>query len=398
VLLRGVKVVEFASYIAAPAAACMLGDWGADVIKVERPGGDAMRHAFADLKTELKGNPTFDLDNRGKRAIVLDIGKPEGREALARLAADADVFITNVRPAALRRAGLDEASLRRTNPRLVYAIVTGYGLEGPEAHRPGFDVTAFWARAGVAHMTAPKGADPFMLRSGFGDHITALATVSAILAALFERERTGHGRLVQTSLLATGVYTVGSDLAVQLKFGRLASNRPRSQPLNPIATFFKSADGRWFVHNPRRGDGDWIKFCEIAGRPELAHDERFATGKARRANSLELVPILDAAFAELAFDEIAQRMDAADMVWAPVQSPAEVAADPQVRASGALIEVEDGEGGTFPSPAAPMRFPGADVAVRPPSPTLGEHTRQVLAELGYAADEIEAMYDAGAAA
>jgi len=398
VLLRGVKVVEFASYIAAPAAACMLGDWGADVIKVERPGGDAMRHAFADLKTELKGNPTFDLDNRGKRAIVLDIGKPEGREALARLAADADVFITNVRPAALRRAGLDEASLRKTNPRLVYAIVTGYGLEGPEAHRPGFDVTAFWARAGVAHMTAPKGADPFMLRSGFGDHITALATVSAILAALFERERTGHGRLVQTSLLATGVYTVGSDLAVQLKFGRLASNRPRSQPLNPIATFFKSADGRWFVHNPRRGDGDWIKFCEIAGRPELAHDERFATGKARRANSLELVPILDAAFAELAFDEIAQRMDAADMVWAPVQSPAEVAADPQVKASGALIEVEDGEGGTFPSPAAPMRFPGADVAVRPPSPTLGEHTRQVLAELGYAADEIEAMYDAGAAA
>ncbi|WP_297696180.1 CaiB/BaiF CoA-transferase family protein [Phenylobacterium sp.] len=397
-LLRGVKVVEFASYIAAPAAACMLGDWGADVIKVERPGGDAMRHAFADLKTELKGNPTFDLDNRGKRAIVLDIGKPEGREALARLAADADVFITNVRPAALRRAGLDEASLRRTNPRLVYAIVTGYGLEGPEAHRPGFDVTAFWARAGVAHMTAPKGADPFMLRSGFGDHITALATVSAILAALFERERTGHGRLVQTSLLATGVYTVGSDLAVQLKFGRLASNRPRSQPLNPIATFFKSADGRWFVHNPRRGDGDWIKFCEIAGRPELAHDERFATGKARRANSLELVPILDAAFAELAFDEIAQRMDAADMVWAPVQSPAEVAADPQVKASGALIEVEDGEGGTFPSPAAPMRFPGADVAVRPPSPTLGEHTRQVLAELGYAADEIEAMYEAGAAA
>ena len=397
-LLRGVKVVEFASYIAAPAAACMLGDWGADVVKVERPGGDAMRHAFSDLKNELQGNPTFDLDNRGKRGIVLDTSKPEGREALARLAADADVFITNVRPAALRRAGLDEATLRAANPRLVYAVVTGYGLEGPEAHRPGFDVTAFWARAGVAHMTAPKGADPFMLRSGFGDHITSLATVSAIMAALFERERTGKGRLVATSLLATGVYTVGSDLAVQLKFGRLASNRPRSQPLNPIATFFKSSDGRWFVHNPRRGEGDWIKFCEIAGRPDLIHDERFATGKARRANSLELVPILDEAFGALAFDEIARRMDEADLVWAPVQSPAEVAADPQVAASGALIQVEDGEGGTFPSPAAPMRFPGADVAVRPPSPKLGEHTRQVLAELGYAADAIEAMYEAGAAA
>jgi crotonobetainyl-CoA:carnitine CoA-transferase CaiB-like acyl-CoA transferase len=398
VLLRGVKVVEFASYIAAPAAACILGDWGADVIKVERPGGDSMRHVFADVKSELNGNPTFDLDNRGKRGVVLDVGKPEGRDALAKLAADADVFITNVRPAALKRAGLDEETLRAANPRLVYAVVTGYGLSGPDAHKPGFDVTAFWARAGVANMTAPKGADPFMLRSGFGDHITALATVSAIMAGLFDRERTGQGRLVQTSLLATGVYTVGSDLAVQLKFGRLASNRPRSQPINPLATFYKSGDGRWFVHNPRGGTVDWPKFCEVAGRPELVEDERFATGRGRRENSPLLVAEFDKAFAELPFEEIARRLDAADLVWSPVQTPADVAADPQVAAAGALVQVEDGEGGTFSSPAAPMRFPGADVAVRPPSPKLGEHTRQVLAELGYGAAEIDAMFEAGAAA
>jgi crotonobetainyl-CoA:carnitine CoA-transferase CaiB-like acyl-CoA transferase len=398
VLLRGVKVVEFASYIAAPAAACMLGDWGADVIKVERPGGDSMRHVFADVKSELKGNPTFDLDNRGKRGVVLDVGKPEGREALAKLAADADVFITNVRPAALKRAGLDEQTLRAANPRLVYAVVTGYGLSGPDAHKPGFDVTAFWARAGVANMTAPKGTDPFMLRSGFGDHITALATVSAIMAGLYDRERTGKGRLVQTSLLATGVYTVGSDLAVQLKFGKLMSNRPRSHPLNPIATFFKSADGRWFVHNPRGGNADWPKFCEIAGRLDLLEDERFATSRGRRENSPLLVAELDKAFAELAFEEIAHRLDAADMVWSPVQTPADVAADPQVAASGAIVQVEDGEGGTFPSPATPVRFPGSDVAVRPASPTLGEHTRQVLAELGYGAEAIEAMFADGAAA
>lgn len=140
-LLQGLKVVEFASYIAAPGAACMLGDWGADVIKVERPGGDAMRHVFADLKNEMAGNPTFDLDNRGKRAVVLDVGKPEGREALARLAATADVFITNVRPAALKRAGLDEETLRAANPRLVYTLVTGYGLEGPYAHKPALYTT-----------------------------------------------------------------------------------------------------------------------------------------------------------------------------------------------------------------------------------------------------------------
>jgi crotonobetainyl-CoA:carnitine CoA-transferase CaiB-like acyl-CoA transferase len=398
VLLKGLKVVEFASYIAAPGAACILGDWGAEVIKVERPGGDQMRHAFADVKSELKGNPTFDLDNRGKRAVVLDVGKPEGREALARLAATADVFITNVRPAALKRAGLDEATIRAANPKLVYCQVTGYGLEGPDAHKPGFDVTAFWARAGVANMTAPKGMDPFMLRSGFGDHITALATVSAILAAVYEREKTGKGRLVQTSLLATGVYTVGSDLAVQMKFGRLASNRPRNLPMNPIATFFKSADDRWFVHNPRGGNKDWPTFAAIAGRPDLVEDERFATGRARRENSPLLVAEFDKAFAAMSFDEIAAKLDAADMVWSPVQTPAQVAADPQVRASGAIVQVDDGEGGTYDSPAAPARFPGADATVRPRSPALGEHTREVLAEIGYSEAEIEAIFAAEAAA
>jgi crotonobetainyl-CoA:carnitine CoA-transferase CaiB-like acyl-CoA transferase len=398
VLLQGLKVVEFASYIAAPGAACILGDWGADVIKVERPGGDSMRHVFADVKSELVGNPTFDLDNRGKRAVVLDVSKPQGREALAKLAATADVFITNVRPAALKRAGLDEETVRAANPRLVYCQVTGYGLEGPDAHKPGFDVTAFWARAGVANMTAPKGMDPFMLRSGFGDHITTLATVSAIMAALYERERTGKGRMVQTSLLATGVYVMGSDLAVQLKFGRLASVRTRERPMNPIATFFKSADERWFVHNPRGGNKDWPIFCAIAGRPDLVDDERFATSRGRRENSPLLVAEFDKAFAAMPFEEIARKMDEADMVWSPVQTPAEVAADPQVMASGAIVQVEDGQGGTFPSPAAPARFPGADATVRPRSPTLGEHTREVLAEIGYSDAEIEAIFVAEAAA
>ena len=192
-LLKGLKVIEFASYIAAPGAAGILGDWGAEVIKVERPEGDPMRHVFADTKNAVAGNPTFAVDNRGKRAIVLDISRPEGRDALARLAATADVFLTNVRPAALKRAGLDEETLRKDNPGLVYAMVTGYGLEGPDAHLPGFDVTAFWARSGVARMHAPKGTDPFILRTGVGDHTTSMATVSAILAALYERGQTGRG-------------------------------------------------------------------------------------------------------------------------------------------------------------------------------------------------------------
>ena len=397
-LLQGLKVVEFASYIAAPGAAGILADWGAEVIKVERPEGDPMRNVFGDAKSALSGNPTFGLDNRGKRAVVLDTSKPDGREALTRLAAQADIFLTNVRPASLKRAGLDDETLRAANPRLIYAVVTGYGLEGPDAAKPGFDVTAFWSRAGVAHMHAPKGTDPFILRTGVGDHTTSLATVSAILAAVYEREKTGVGRLVQTSLLATGVYTVGSDLAVQLAFGKLASNRPRSAPFDPIANFYKSRDGHWFVLNPRGGGKDWQLLATACGRPDLLEDERFPTGRLRKDNSVALVAELDDAFGALDFEDIARRLDEVDLVWAPVQTPAQVAADPQVAAAGALIDVEDGQGGVYRSPAAPARFPGADATVRPAAPGLCQHTREVLAEIGYAPAEIEAMLASGSAA
>jgi crotonobetainyl-CoA:carnitine CoA-transferase CaiB-like acyl-CoA transferase len=397
VLLKGLKVVDFSAYIAGPGAACILCDWGAEVIKVERPGGDNMRHVFADLANDLGSNPTFDVDNRGKRGVVLDITRPEGRDALARLAESADVFLTNVRPVSLRKYGLDDKTLRAANPRLVYAVITGYGLEGPDAHLPGFDVTAFWARSGIGYMTAPKGAEPFQRTSGMGDHTTSLATVSAILAALYERERTGEGRLVQTSLLATGVYIGSSDLAVQLKFGRVASVRARDNPINALSNYYRSSDGRWFVHNPRGGHGGWEIFLKAAGRPDLIVDERFASGKARRQNARELCAELDAAFAALPFDEIARRLDEADLVWAPMQTPAEVSADPQIAAAGAFIDVEDGQGGTFRSPAAPARFPGADATVRPRAPKLGEHTREVLAELGYGTGEIDAMLASGAA-
>lgn len=397
-LLKGLKVVDFSAYIAGPGAAGILCDWGADVIKVERPEGDNMRHIFADLANDLGANPTFEFDNRGKRGVVLDITKPAARDALAKLAAEADVFLTNVRPVSLRRYGLDDKTLRAANPRLVYTVITGYGLEGPDAHLPGFDVTAFWARSGIGYMTAPKGAEPFMRTSGMGDHTTSLATVSAILAALYERERTGEGRIVQTSLLASGVYLMGSDMAVQLKMGRLASIRSRDNPINAIANHYRSSDGRWFVHNPRGSGGGWEKFVAAAGRPDLAQDERFASGKARRQNARELAVELDAAFGALPFEEIARRLDAADLVWAPFQTPGDVAADPQADAAGCFVPVEDGKGGTHRSPAPPAVFPGLEQKARPPAPRLGEHTRDVLAELGYGAGEIEAMFADGAAA
>jgi crotonobetainyl-CoA:carnitine CoA-transferase CaiB-like acyl-CoA transferase len=397
-VLKGLKVIDFSAYIAGPGAAGMLSDWGADVIKVERPGGDAMRYAFSDIGKDLDTNPAFELDNRGKRGIVLDISKDGGRGALIRLVAQADVFLTSVRPASLRKHGLDFVSLSLINPRLVYAVVTGYGLTGPEAHRPGFDVTAFWARAGVAAQTAPKGSEPFLRGAGIGDHATSIATAAGILAALYERHSTGTGRLVETSLLGVGTYLIGQDLSVQLAFGRLASIRPRERPFNPLSNYFRSMDDRWFVHNDGGGGRSWRAFAAAAGREDLIEDERFSSAKARHANGEALTEALFQGFVRVDSAEIERRLDAAGLAWAWQQTAAEVVADPQVNGAGLFVEIGDAESNARRSPAPPARFPAAPVTRRAPAPRLGEHTRDVLATIDYDTAAIDRLFADGAVA
>jgi crotonobetainyl-CoA:carnitine CoA-transferase CaiB-like acyl-CoA transferase len=397
-MLEGLKVVEFATYIAAPGAGGIMADWGAEVIKIEPPGGDPIRKFFDSVGHVSDSNPVFELDNRGKKGVVLDIAKPEGREAVMRLAREADIFLTNVRPGALKRARLDYESLKVENPKLIYCSVTGYGLQGPEADRPGFDVASFWSRSGVGGLTIPKGSEPFPIRTAMGDHITSLSTVSAILAAVIERGRTGVGRLVETSLLRTGVYAVGSDMAIQLRFGRVASNRVRADAINPVANFFMTKDGRWLCLVPRQGSADWTVLAKAIGRGDLAADERFANARSRRTHGPALVAALDEAFSTYTLEEVGKLLDAHDYVWAPVQRAAEVAADPQAEAAGCFVDTPDGTGGTFRAPASPARFPGAEDGPRGPAPTIGQHTDAVLTGAGFSAAEIAAMYASGAAA
>ena len=239
-MLDGIRVIELATYIAAPGAGGLLSDWGAEVVKVEAPEGDPWRLMFQSAGVdEENGNPVFDYDNRGKKGIIVDTSQEEGREIIVQLIKNADVFLTNIRPGGLERARLDWPTLRRENPKLIYASVSGYGLTGAERDRPGFDIAAFWSRAGVGQMHTPKGQDPVHLRTAVGDHFTSITTVSGILAALLERQKTGKGKLVETSLLRTGVYAVSSDLSIQQRLGRLASARPRHAAINPLANFFK---------------------------------------------------------------------------------------------------------------------------------------------------------------
>ena len=396
-MLDGIRVVEHATYMAAPGAGSILSDWGADVIKIEPPGGDPIRKFFATIGTDIKDNPVFDFDNRGKKSIILDTRTEEGQAILRKLAGDADVFLTNVRPGGLSRSGLDYDSLKHVNPKLVYCSLTGYGLEGPDADKPGFDVASFWSRSGVAALTVPKGQEPFALRTAFGDHTTSIAAAAGICAALVQAARTGRGQLVEASLLRAALFALGSDFAIQLFFGRIGSTKSRHEQIQPLMNFFKTSDDSWICIVSRQGDVDWAPLCRVMDRADLIDDERYKTAKGRRANSAELVTLMDAAFGQYTKAEIAKRLDEEAIAWAPVQTLAEVAADPQVKAAGAITQVPSasGDGSTFSSPASPVRFPGADDGPKGPSPRMGEHSRTVLETLGYTAGEIDRLFEAG---
>ncbi len=392
-LLSNYKVLEFSTYIAAPAAAGILCDWGAQVTKIEPLRGDPFRGIFNSIGRDIPENPIYDVDNRGKRSIALDTSSPEGVEIVRRLLAEHDVFLTNLRPGSLERAGLDWESVRKINPRIIFASVTGYGLSGADRDRPGFDVAAFWSRAGVAQMAVPKGNDPLMMRMGVGDHTTGLAILAGILAALLEREKTGKGRLVEASLIRTGIYSVASEMAVQQRFGKLVSNRDRHHAMNPLSNFFRAAGGDWLCILARQGHAnkDWKEICAALEVSDLVNDERFSSAKARRENAAELVDILDAAVGKRTVQEWASRLDEQDLVWSPVQTPAQVIADPQAEAAGAFVEIPTRDGGNVQSIGGPIRFHGVEHGPRAPTPMIGEHTASVLEEIGFDRDAIAAL-------
>lgn len=397
-MLEGLRIVEYATYMAAPGAGSILSDWGAEVIKVEPPGGDPIRNFFKTIGTDIADNPVFDFDNRGKKSIILDTRTEDGQKVLRELAASADVFLTNVRPGGLARSGLDYEALKATNPKLVYCSLTGYGLTGPAADKPGFDVASFWSHAGVAALTVPKGQEPFALRTAFGDHTTSMAAAAGICAALVEAGRTGKGRLVEASLLRTALYAMGSDFAIQLFFGRIGSTKSRKESIQPLMNFFKTSDDAWLCIVSRQGNVDWAPLCRALKLDRHIDDERFIGAKARRKNAAALVDLFDDAFAKFTKAEMSARLDAEAIAWAPVQTLAEVAADPQVMSAGGITQTPSANGeGTYASPASPIRFPGADDGPKGPSPKPGQHTVEILQNLGRSDVQIKTYLENGIA-
>jgi crotonobetainyl-CoA:carnitine CoA-transferase CaiB-like acyl-CoA transferase len=394
--LEGIRVVEMGFWVAGPAAAAIMADWGADVVKIEPPDGDPFRGLFTQAAgIDVPMNPPFELDNRGKRSIAIDLTTSEGRTIARQLIARADVFVSNVRLAGLERMGLDYDTLRKDNPRLIYCSVSGYGPAGDDSDRAAYDVGAFWSRAGVGLSLVPKGGEPPQQRGAMGDHFTAVSAVSAICGALVARARTGEGQLVTTSLLRNGLYMLGWDANIRLRFGYIESPYDRFGCPNPLVNSYCAGDGHWFWLLGLQADRHWPDLIRAIDRPDLLDDPRFRNIRVRREHNADCVRILDSVFATKPFAEWCTRFDRENMWWAAVQSLDEAVNDPQLRANGGIVKVPVAEG-EAEMLASPADFHGTPWAPTTMAPECGQHTEEVLLELGYDWEAIAKLKDGGA--
>jgi crotonobetainyl-CoA:carnitine CoA-transferase CaiB-like acyl-CoA transferase len=393
-LFTGLTVLDCASFIAAPAAATVLADFGADVIKIEPPSGDPFRHL-----PQLPGNPkskhnwAWMLESRNKRGLALDLLDQDGRAVLRRMVGRTDVFITNFPPAVRRRLGITYEELRPLNKRLIYASFTGYGEQGGETNKPGFDTNAWWARSGMMDLVRPDSASP-PARSlpGMGDHPSALTLFAAIVAALYRRERTGAGAHVRTSLMANGVWSNALMVQARLCGAAIPKRPPRENTFNALTNHYRCRDGRWLILSLLKEDREWPILLECLGRQDLATHPRFATRVQRHAHAPELTAIFDEAFAGRDLEEWRRILDARSLIFGVVAEVEDVPNDEQMLVNGVLIPFEDNSMMTVNSP---IFIDGEEKCAPRRPPDIGQHTDGILRQFGFDDAEIAALRDCG---
>jgi formyl-CoA transferase len=397
-IFSGLKVVDLASFIAGPAAATVLSDFGAEVIKVEPPGfGDPYRNFYrTPPNPACETNYAWQLTNRNKRGLALDLKSPAAAEVLRELVKWADVFVTNYPPRVRKSLKLTYEDISPLNDRLIYADITGYGDFGPEAEEPGYDITAYWARSGLMALTRDAGGDPTLPIPGIGDHATSISLYSAIVTGLYRREMTGKGCRVTTSLIAEGAWAAATWIEGALNGAKFFGLHDRKNPPNALLNPYPTSDGRWLLLVVAQQDRDWPSLAAVVERPDLLQDERFADVRKRSHNSGDLAEILTKAFSAKPLSHWKTAFEATRITVGVVQSLDEVVNDEQLLANNILVPVQ-GDGASVSTVNSPMQVVGVSKVLPRRAPGVGEHTKEILLELGFSEATIEALRADGSA-
>lgn len=396
-VLDGVKVLELAEFGFVPSCGAILADWGADVVKVERPQGDPLR--LVQKAGLVADTGDFELlweqINRNKRGITLDLRTDAGRGALDQLLVQADVLITSFLPSSRQRLRIEPDDVWKVNPRLVYARGHGQGQAGPDADNGGFDSVSYWARGGLAHVLTPPEGPLIMQRAAMGDGPSGAFLAGGVAAALYQREKTGVGSIVDVSLLGTAVWTLAPDLATTSILGVAPPPIDSSAPLSTaLIGTYRTRDGRWLMLNMMDDARHWAPVCRALGLASLVDRPEYADTAARSENRVSLHATITEAIATRDLADLRPALLAEDTIWSAMATPEEVVVDPQVVANGYLAPHPDHDRAHLA--AGPCQFGGEHLVIRRRAPHAGEHTDEVLAEAGLAPDAIDGLRTSGA--
>ena len=397
--LEGIKVVEVGAAVAMPIAGMLMGSWGAEVIHVEPPGrGDMQRvmsHRLSAWTQYSEINYLWEHVDRNKKSICINLASPEGQAIIHKLCESADVFLNNLRPYEMDKFNLTYETLSEINPKLIYANLTGYGLQGPEKNTGGYDSVAFWARSGVMDLMHDLDTAPNISRSAYGDSITSLSLLAGVMSALFIRERTGVAQQIEVSLYNTATWVLGADITGCLITGEDAMRPQRKTMSNPIRNVYPTKDKRWIMLGMTNAQHYWPAFCQAINRQELENDPKFATFESREEHAEELVKIIEDIFHTRTYNEWVELLSKHKLVWSPVRTPLEVTQDEQAIENEFFTEWDHPDYGNIKVLNNPIKLSETPAGIKCKAPELGEHTDEILEELGYSTEDILKMKDAG---